>query len=111
MTAPADEKREALALVEDAIVRVPKLGGAGAIYEAELLAVLRAARDALAARSPQPAPSAPEEAVERAARAAYEWRGEDYRWDAADEPTRAYWRERTRAAIAAAGVAVDAGRN
>lgn len=44
-----------------------------------------------------------EEAIERAARAAYEWRGEDYRWATADEPTRDYWRERMRAALVAAG--------
>lgn len=51
--APSAEDVEALALLDDAIVRVPKIGGAGAIYEAELLSVLRAAQHALAARQPE----------------------------------------------------------
>lgn len=53
-TAPSAEDREALALLDDAIARVPKIGGAGAIYEAELLSVLRAARNALTARQLAP---------------------------------------------------------
>lgn len=40
---------KALERVRDAITRVPKLGGAGAIYEAELLSVLRDAEAALEA--------------------------------------------------------------
>ena len=36
--------------IQDAIRRVPKLGGAGAIYEAELLSVLREADDVVGER-------------------------------------------------------------
>ncbi|WP_087507908.1 hypothetical protein [Cellulomonas iranensis] len=52
--APSAEDRELLALLDDTITRVPRIGGAGAIYEAELLAVLRAARSAFAARQLAP---------------------------------------------------------
>ena len=47
-----EEAARVIALLDDAIARVPKIGGAGAIYEAELLTVLRVARTALAAGVP-----------------------------------------------------------
>jgi len=47
-----EEAARVIALLDDAITRVPKIGGANAIYEAELLAVLRAAREVQAARMP-----------------------------------------------------------
>lgn len=58
--ADAVERADVVSLLDDAIRRVPKIGGAGAIYEAELLSVLRTARAALAAAQPvEPEPFMP----------------------------------------------------